>query len=311
MLFAKNKKSSGIISILALALAVTMLVVVCMTGCTDSNAQAAADAAQATANDAKTTADAAKTTADAAKTTAEAAATPADIQAALANIPAGVTMDQVNAAITAALADYLKTADAVTQDAVNTAINNALAPYAKTADVLTAAQVNTAIDTALTNALAAYQKTADALTEAQVQTLINNALAAYQKTADALTADAVATQINNALNDFVDGALAEALAEYYSKDEIDGFLADVQDGVAADYLTIDDWDEATELWFAYQDAIANGTEIEFLTQYLDAAFNDALEDRSYSDMWDELASGLYEDEEYQLSGSLMSSSSIQ
>ena len=294
MLFAKNKKSSGIISILALALAVTMLVVVCMTGCTDSNAQAAADAAQATATDAKTVA-------DAAKAKAEAAATPADIQAALANIPAGVTMEQVNAAITNALADYLKSADAVTQDAVNTAINNALAPYAKTADVLTAAQVNTAIDTALNNALAAYQKTNEALTEAQVQTLINNALADYQKTADALTADAVAAQINNALEGYItEGALAEALAAYYDKDEIDGFLADVQGGVAADYLTIDDWDAATELWFAYQDAVAAGEEVEFLAQYMDEAFAAALGDGpSYQEMWDQLATSLFAEEEYE------------
>ena len=293
MLFGKNKKSTGIVSILALALAVAMLVAICLTGCTDADAQEAAKNAQATADEAKAAADA--------------AVKPGDLAGYVKteDLPeGGVTMAQVTEAINAALADYLKTADAVTTAAVNDAITAALAPYAKTADTVKTADLNNAINDAMANALAAYVKQADlntALADYYKKGEIDTKLADYLKTADAVTLNQVNDAITTALAEYLKTTdLAAQLADYYTKAEVDQLVQDAAGGIVDGYITFEDWDAATELWFGY-DAAADKQ--AFLKDYLNKSFADALEEvgQDYDDMWDFIAKEFFGNDEYSLS----------
>ena len=314
MLFGKNKKSTGIVSIIALALAVAMLVAICLTGCTDADAQAAAQAAQTTADEAKAAADGAVKPADLAdyakksdladyakKSDLEGYATDADLAnvAQKSDLDGYAKMEDVQNAINAALEPYLKKADAVTQEAVNNAITAALG---NVNGGMTQAQVEAAIQNALAAALAEYVKNTElttALADYYKKGEIDTKLADYLKTEDALTADDVNEALETALAEYVKNTdLAEALADYYTAEEIDELIDGVTAGVLNGYITFEDWDAATELWFGYE---AAPDKQAFLAEYFDEAFADVLDGVSYDDMWNFIPDNFFDDEEYDLS----------
>lgn len=259
MLFSKNNKKTGVVSILALALALVMMLVVCLTGCTDENAQATADSAKTAADQAKTAADQAKSAADTAKATADTAKATAD---------AAITETQLNQK----LADYLKTEDGVKAselaNAISNAVNDALKDYQKKSDALTEAKVQEIVNSAIANLPTG---SSSGVTMTEVTNAINSALSGYLK-ADALNDYAkksdVNTAISNALTDYVtktaltdalkdylkSSALTEELENYYTAEAVDNLIENVVSGDIADiYINIEEWDKVSAIYYALQE----------------------------------------------------------
>ena len=215
-----NNKKRSFVKLIALTLAALMVFSVCLTGCTDEDARTAAQNAQDAADAAQSAANAAQGTADAA-----------------------LTDEEVAAKIAAALADYLKKADAVNAADVDAkvaelkaAIEASLKNYQAKGDYATKDDVNKKQDKI---DLSAYAKSADmkklsddlatltknAVTAAQVQETVTKALATIEidskinaalAKVDTLSADAVQAMIEE--------AIAETLAAYYTKEETEALI---------------------------------------------------------------------------------------
>lgn len=257
-----TNKKKGIVRSLALVLAALMVFAMCLTSCTDATAQAAADAAKTAADGAQTAADAAKTAADGAQATATAAKNAADAakaaaDAAKAAADGKTTADAVAAQITAALAPYLKTADAMTEAKVNELIAAKVKDFATKNDIKDfATKAN--LD-ALKNSLSAYVKT-DALNSA-IDTAVKAALADYAtvaalqdylKKTDAVTMDMIKDFLEDngyMTKDDVEEYLNTTLANYFgtlTPAEVLDILTAAKDMIAdQDTMSKEDWEKAT------------------------------------------------------------------
>ena len=162
-----NNSKKSILRALALILAVLMTASVCLVGCSDKDAQAAAA-------DAKSAADAAAKTADEAKAAAASAVS--------------------QATLTAALQEYLKTSNAYTQAQATADIANALAAYAKKAELDAAVATANGAVAQFSAELAKLVKTGDVYTKAE----IDSKLAAIGGTGDEDTAAAIADALAEA-----------------------------------------------------------------------------------------------------------------
>lgn len=238
-----NNKKSIFAKSIAMIMAVLMVLAVCLTGCADKEAQAAANTAQTTATEAKTLAE--------------------EVKASLADYlksADAVTVEKVNAAIDAALAGYAKTADLAdfVKSGELTALSNKLSEYIKGAEV----------DGKITTALAAYVKSAD------LATVEANLKASYEA-ADKAAKDA----IMNTLNGYVkaenlaaaktelqelfataDGALKtevmNALAGYIDPNELAAAKTELNNALAAADAALKAEIEATLAGYVEADELA-------------------------------------------------------